>query len=186
MTTINDEKQRVLRYCEGLYRIAEAEGALDQVSTQVYALRDLVQSNEELEAFLKEARIDTEGKREALLQLLSSKVHPTVLNFLLLMIDAGRGNLIPKLLQAFGEIQAHMQGALEGEVRTTIALSTEELDRLHTQLEKIFHKPVRVHQKIDPTILGGLVVRVDKHVIDGSLRRRLDQLRSVILQGAEG
>jgi F-type H+-transporting ATPase subunit delta len=185
MTTQHDEKQRIRHYCEAIYRIAEAENALGGIAEQLYRLNELIESNEELATFLHETRIESEGKREALQRILTGQLHPTILNFLLLMIDNGRGGLIQDVAASFGEIRAEFQGALDGEVRTTAPLTTEEVERLQKELEKKLQQPVHLQQKIDPSVLGGLVVRVGEHVIDGSLRRRLEQLRGMILHGSE-
>lgn len=186
MTTHQDEKTRVRHYCEGLYRLAEAEGALDVIAQQVQHIAKLVRSSDELKVFLAETRIESEGKREALQRILGGRVHPTLLNALLLMIDNDRGALVAAVTEQFAEVLAELRGELEGEVRTLSPLTPEELSRLEESLRQKFHRPIRLQQQIDPSILGGIVVRVGKQVIDGSLLRRLERLRNVLMHGAQG
>ena len=69
-----------------------------------------------------------------------------------------------------------------GEVTTAIALDGETLGRLVAELNRVTGKTIQLFQKIDPAILGGAIVKVGEQIIDGSLRRKLDQIQAKLAQ----
>jgi len=182
MPTSHTATERARSYAEGLYRWTEAEEVTDLVGDQLYRLQGLIEANPELRAFLKDATIRTEGKREAMQRILAERVHPLVLNFLLTLVDNGRGGELEPILTAFLAVQAARRGELEGELASAVPLTAEEIQRIEQRLSAVYRRTVHLRSRQDPSLLGGVQVRVGQEIIDGSLRRRLEQMRSLMLQ----
>jgi len=174
--------ERARHYAEGLYRWAEAEGLADLAGDQLYRLQQILQASPDLRAFLKDAAVRAEGKREAIARMFGERVHPLVLNFLITLVDNGRGGEVDSVVAAFFAVQAARRGELRGEVVSAVPLSAEEIQAIEGRLGAVYRRTVRLRNRQDPSLLGGVQVRIGQELIDGSLRRRLEQLRSLMLQ----
>lgn len=165
-------------YARALLELAQAENVLSSVEEQLFRLRDLLKANPALLEFLKNPNIQHEGKRKALIELFQNRVHPIVLNMLLTMSDQDRGYRINAVIEEFIGLAAASRKTVTGEVVAAIALDETTLNRLSGELTRLIGKNVRLIQKLDPSILGGAVIKIGDQVIDGSLRRKLNQIQA--------
>jgi F-type H+-transporting ATPase subunit delta len=92
-------------------------------------------------------------------------------------VVAGRGPELPEIVDELLELTAEEQGRQVAEVRSAVDLTDEQRDRLAVALRQATGHEVDVRVTVDPTVVGGLVVRVGDQVIDGTVRHRLAQLR---------
>jgi F-type H+-transporting ATPase subunit delta len=96
------------------------------------------------------------------------------------VVAAGRAGELPEIVDRFVELAAAEQRRAVAEVRSAVPLSGEQTDRLREALNHATGKDVDVKVVVDPSVLGGVVARVGDVVIDGSVRRRLEQLKDQI------
>ena len=96
------------------------------------------------------------------------------------IVSAGRGGELPEIVDRFVELAAAEHRRAIAEVRTALALTPEQTERLREALNHATGKEVEVKVVIDPSVLGGVVARVGDVVIDGSVRHRLEQLKEQI------
>ena len=164
-------------YARALFEMAQAEGVVGRVEEELFQLRELLKGNPELLQFLKDANVKREGRRQALADLFQGRVHPLVLNVLLTLSDQDRGGRALAVIEEFNVIAAAARQKVSGEVITARPLDGATLGRLATELNRVTGKSVQLFQKVDPSILGGVVIKVGEQVIDGSLRRKLEQIR---------
>lgn len=165
-------------YAEALLNIAQAEGALPRIEEDAHRLFDLLRTNAELQEFVKNPNVRDEGKRQAFAQLLGGKVHPALLDAVLLIVGQNRGNRLAAILEEFKTVAANARQHVAGEVISAVALDDAMVKRLEAELSKQTGKNVHLMQRVDPAILGGLVVRLGHEVIDGSVRRKLEDVRA--------
>jgi F-type H+-transporting ATPase subunit delta len=164
-------------YARGLFEMAQAEGVVGRVEEELFRLRDLLKSNPDLLQFLKDPNIKHEGKRRALADLFQGRVHPLVLSMLIALSDQDRIGRFLHVLEEFSGIAAAARETVTGEVTAAVALDDATLQRLAAELSRITGKNVQLVQRVDPGILGGAIIQVGEQIIDGSLRRKLDQIR---------
>jgi F-type H+-transporting ATPase subunit delta len=167
-------------YARALFEMAQAEGATDRVEEQLIRLRDLLKSSPELLQFLKDPNIQHEGKRKALADLFQGRVHPVVLSMLIALSDQDRIGRLPHIIEEFSAIAAAARQKLTGEITTAVPLDEAALQRFAAELSRITGKNVQLVPRVDPGILGGAVIQVGEQIIDGSLRRRLEQIRETL------
>jgi F-type H+-transporting ATPase subunit delta len=165
-------------YAEALLRVAQAEDALPRIEEDAHRLFDLLRTNAELQEFVKNPNVRDEGKRVALAQLLGDKVHPALLDTVLLIIGQNRGNRLAQILEQFKTVAAEARQHIAGEVVSAVALDDATVKRLETELSKQSGKNVHLMRRVDPSILGGLVVRLGHEIIDGSVKRKLEDVRA--------
>jgi len=165
-------------YAEALLRIAQAEGALPRIEEEAHRLFDLLRTNAELQEFVKNPNVRDEGKRQAFTQLLGGKIHPAMLDSVLLIVSQNRGNRLAQILEDFKTVAANARQHVAGEVISAVALDDTTVKRLEAELSKNSGKNVHLMSRVDPSILGGLVVRFGHEVIDGSVRKKLEDVRA--------
>jgi F-type H+-transporting ATPase subunit delta len=116
-------------------------------------------------------------KKEAIVRrLFEGRVHPLVSSFLLLLVRKQREGLAPAVVAAYTALVDEREGVVEARVRAARPLSPEQAEKMRAELETITGRAVRLHLAVDPTLLGGVVVRVGDRVYDGNLRHQLDLL----------
>jgi len=169
-------------YAQALLEMAQAEGLVSRVEEELFRLRELLKKNPDLLEFLKDPNIKHEGKRKALSDLFQGRVHPLVLDTLITLSDMDRAGRVLHVIEEFSAAAADATQKVSGEVTTAIPLDDATLSRLATELSRITGKNVQLFQKLDPSILGGAIIQVGEQIIDGSLRRKLDQIKERLAQ----
>ena len=169
-------------YARALFEMAQAEGVVSRVEEELYRLGGLLKDNSELLQFIKDPNIKSEGKRRALSDLFQGRVHPLVLTTLTSLSDQDRGGRVLQVIEEFSAIASVARQKVTGEVTTAIVLDGDTLSRLVTELNRVTGKNIQLFQKVDPAILGGAIIKVGEQIIDGSLRRKLDQIQAKLAQ----
>jgi len=169
-------------YAQALLEIARAETVVQQIEEELFRLRELLKSNPNLLEFLKDPNVTREGKRHALGELFQGRVHSLVLNTLIAISDADRMNRLLPVIEEFTALAAASRQQVAGEIVSAIKLDQATLDKLAAELTHVTGKNVQLFQKVDPAILGGAIIKVGEQIIDGSLRRKLDQIKETLAQ----
>ncbi|HUI06443.1 MAG TPA: ATP synthase F1 subunit delta [Verrucomicrobiae bacterium] len=169
-------------YARALLELAQAESVVARVEEEAFRLHGLLKGNPALLEFLKDPNVTREGKRQALVELFQGRVHPLVLNLLIAISDAGRTNRLPHILEEFVALAAASRQKVSGEIITAIKLDDDTVARVTAELTHVTGKNVQLLQKVDPSILGGAIIKVGEQIIDGSLRRKLDQIKERLAQ----
>ena len=164
-------------YARALFEMAQAEGVVTRVEEELFRLRELLKKNPDLLQFLKDPNVKHEGKRQALTTLFQGRIHPLVLNTLITLSDLDRGGRVLHVIEEFDSSADDARENVSGEITTAITL-----ERLAAELSRITGKSVQLFQRVDPAILGGAIIKVGEQIIDGSLRRKLDQIKERLAQ----
>lgn len=163
-------------YARALLSVTQAEGSTDQVLQQLNALCDEgLAQNELLRAAFASPRIDASEKCRVLDRLLGD-AHPTLLTFLKVMAGRHRLAYVHAARDAMVKLDDEASGRLLAEVHTAVAMSDRLREDVTEQLNAYFKKSVRLHEVVDPNIIGGLVIRVGDTVFDSSVASRLSKM----------
>ncbi len=168
-------------YAEALNAVARAEGSLSEVEDELFRFARVLEGNDELQQKLADPHLPVSLRQQIVEDLLGGgKAQPATVGLVSLLVGNERTRELPAIVDAmvgFGAARTNRQVA---EVRSAIELDDDQKARLATALESATGKQVEVRVIVDPSIKGGLVAQVGDTVIDGSVRRRLDQLRNVL------
>lgn len=167
-------------YAEALFKVVQAEGEVDRVEDELYRFGKLLETNHELKQALSDQGIDRAQREKVLDALLSDKVSPHTLSMLQFIVGQGRARQLPQILGEVSEIAAEARNSVVAEVRSAVPLDDSQRDALQKALSKATGKNVTVKVLVDPSVIGGLVAKVGDTVIDGTVRRRLEQLRDQV------
>lgn len=168
----------VRRYAATLLEAADETGATAAVQRDVERLLATVGQSDELTEFLADPLVDSQAQAEALRQLFSGKVEGLTLNFLRLMAVRSRAPIIGAALGSFLDQVAEREGIIGAEVRSAVALSTEQCQLLQARLEHHSGRKVRLAVQVDSSLRGGAVVRLGDTVFDGSVNTYLARLQA--------
>jgi len=163
-------------YAEALLEAAGEKGRLAEVREDLAEFADAVASMDELRSFLRNPQIEPHVKRDALAALLSD-ADDLVRNFLLLLAEKGRIAQITEIHAEFERLIAQEARVLELEVTTAVELSDEEAAQLVRRIEDAAGRRVEATRRVDPDIIGGIVVQAGSRRLDASVRGRLNRLR---------
>jgi F-type H+-transporting ATPase subunit delta len=167
-------------YARALFNVVRAEGELDRVEDELYRFGKLVESEHELKQALSDRSIDRPRRVKILEDLLQDKVSAHTLGLLTFIVTQGRGRQLPQILEQLTALAAEARNSVVAEVRSAIPLEESQREQLAQALSKSTGKNVDVRVIVDPSVLGGVVAKIGDTVIDGTVRRRLEQLREQV------
>jgi F-type H+-transporting ATPase subunit delta len=166
----------IKRYAKALFQLAQEQGKVAEVESQLQVIAEAVSSDAEVRAFLTAPGISAENKVKAIAAALGEQASPIVLNTIGLLIERGRQTEFPSLLEAYRQVSGDVLKRVDAVVTSAQPLGEEEKSKLAAQFGALTGKTVRVENVVDPSLLGGLTVRIGDTLYDGSLRGKLDRL----------
>lgn len=175
---MSTERERA--YASAIAAVARAEGELGAVQDEMFSLARALGDSEELQATLTDPLVPVDRRQQIVEDLLRGKVSKTTAAVVSLIVGTGRARELPGIAEALLALGAAEGGKEVAVVRSAIDLTDDQKTRLAAALQTAVGKPVDVRVVIDPSVLGGLVAQVGDTVIDGTVRRRLDQLKQAI------
>jgi F-type H+-transporting ATPase subunit delta len=164
-------------YARALYEAAKDKDRLDAVREE---LADFVQAQREvpeLRELLRNPQLDHRVKASALEELLGGD-EELVRNFLLLLAEKNRAGEVEEIAREFEQMVALEEGILDVELTTAVELSDEEARDVIKQIEKASGRKVEASRRVDPDLIGGIVLQAGSMRLDASVLGRLNRLRT--------
>jgi F-type H+-transporting ATPase subunit delta len=170
-------------YGRSLFEVAREHGKLDELREQLGQFVDALNEHRGLQVFFFSPYFSTREKQEALGRVLEGP-DERLLNFLALLIENHRMPVIFRVRREFERLWEQEHRMLAVEITSAIELDSATTDNLGERIgERTGHK-VKLTARVNPDILGGIVLRVGNSILDASIRNRLEQLRRQVAQGA--
>lgn len=169
-------------YARALHGIAEANHCIEAVSADLGHLVDFIRQNPPVRQFLASDDVTVPGKQNALAELLGGQLHPLLVPFTLLLAAAGDIDLLVPLAATFAATTTGDTQIEIGEIHSAVALSSERLTAIETEVGRMLNHPVRLQPHVMNNILGGIRVKVGDTVIDGTLDTQLEEARRRLLE----
>jgi F-type H+-transporting ATPase subunit delta len=167
-------------YARALFEAALEKGRLEPVRDQLEQVVAAAAEVPELRELLRNPQLDPRARAAALQDVLAGGVE-LLRNFLLLLVDKGRIGELEEIVQEFERLVAASEGVLSAELTTAIELSDDDERRLLKQIEDASGRKVEATRRVDPGLIGGIVLQVGSHRLDASVRGRLDRLRRTLV-----
>ncbi|GAB97763.1 F-type H+-transporting ATPase subunit delta [Kineosphaera limosa] len=160
--------------------IAQASGSADELEEQLFRFERAVAGNPDLRDAIGDPRLPVERKLDLVQRLLADKANPQTVRLARQAVAAPRGKRFAQAIDHYLDVAAKRREQLSAVVTVATALSTQQHDRLEAALSRIYSKPVTLKMVIDPEVLGGIRVQVGDEVVDGTIVRRLDEVRRLL------
>lgn len=167
-------------YARALFEAAQEKGRLEPVRDQLAQVVAAAAEVPELRELLRNPQLDPRARAAALEDVLAGG-DELLRNFLLVLVDKGRIGELEEIAQEFERLVAASEGVLSAELTTAIELSDDDERRLLKQIEDASGRKVEATRRVDPGLIGGIVLQVGSHRLDASVRGRLDRLRRTLV-----
>ncbi len=171
------------RYARALAEVAAEADGLEPVGAELDRVATVWQEEPTMGAFFSNPGILLSGKEQTLRTLIKRmRLSPLVAQFLQLLLSRDRMQALPSVARIYRDLMNQRLGRVQAAVTTAVPLTPDLQKSLRRRMTEVLGKGVLLEPRVDPAILGGIVVQVDSTVYDGSLRTQLRQLREHLLR----
>lgn len=165
------------RYATALFELARDSKALPQVEASLATVRQALDESSDFRALTTSPLIGRDAAAKAVAATASTlKLDATTANFLGVLAQNRRLGQLPAIIKAFRTLAAQHRGETTAEVISAHPLDAAQVDALKQQLRTRLGRDVNVDLSVDPSLLGGLVVKIGSQMIDSSIKTRLNSL----------
>ena len=168
-------------YARALFEVAKEHGKLDEVREQLGQFADALNEQRDLAVFFFSPYFSTEEKKDSLKRLIDG-AEPIFMNFLESLLERHRMPVIFRIRGRYDALWDEENQLLPVEVTSAIELDDSTVHSIGERIGEQTGKNVELSSRVDPDILGGIVLRVGNFILDASIRNRLDQLRKQVAQ----
>ncbi|MFW6256567.1 MAG: ATP synthase F1 subunit delta [Bacillota bacterium] len=165
------------RYGRALFQLARQEDKFDVFWNNLEEISRLVEENEDLQRVFFHQKILPEEKKRVVKKIFAGEVDTHILNFVFLLIDKRRVYFIQSIIDKFRELLNEDEQILEVEVTSAMELDESLKQKLKDKLNQLLDYNLILHDYCDPSLIGGLKLKINDYVIDGSLKNKLESLR---------
>ncbi|SFW29747.1 F0F1 ATP synthase subunit delta [Nitrosovibrio sp. Nv17] len=162
-------------YAEAVFRLAREGNALQEWSDTL-RLAASIAADEQLRALTGDPNVPARRLAELLLDIGGDRFDAAAKNFILLLAENGRIQLLPEVSDLFEQLKTAHEGVLDARIATAFALSDVQRDDLVASLESRFKRKIDATVSIDPELIGGVKVEIGDEVLDASVRGRLEAM----------
>lgn len=174
--------QLALKYAQAIYELAAEKNMLDKVDQELSMVENTIASHEELATLMYHPRVPAAAKKETITKLFGAEVADFVQKFLLLLVDKRREAALPAIVREFRNLANEARNIAEAEVTSAMPLSEKDSQALAAKLSAVTGKNMILKTKVDARILGGVIVKIGDKLIDGSVVRQLQMLKTALLK----
>ncbi|MDI3537742.1 MAG: F-type H+-transporting ATPase subunit delta [Eubacteriaceae bacterium] len=165
------------KYAVALFDVVSENKVIEAVFVDYTEFIEILDSNKKFMSVLESPSVGNDEKKELLTKVFQDEMNGYLKNFLRLLIDKNRFEHVHEIYKDFRKQYFDYKNMVEATVVTVVPMEPELEEKLLKNLESRFNKKVFLTSKIDPSILGGAVVYVRDQVIDGSVRKQLDEIK---------
>ena len=165
------------RYAQALFRLIQNDADLSKIVLDVLENIHEISQDSFVRSVLISPIVKAETKKDIFDEILSKLNAPDILkNFFGELTQASRVGVVPHLYPVVKELLNNQQGIVDGEIYSVVPLDEKDLQRVRETYQIKLGKKLNLKQVIDPSILGGLKLKVKNHLVDLSLKTDLDQI----------
>ena len=173
-------------YAQALFQIARAEGALEQVEDELFRFARIMENEGQLREAITDPSLPPERRSQMIQELLQNKATPHTVNIISLVVQQGRARELPRIIDSLVQLAAEERNKAVAEVRSAVSLDDGQREKLKQAIERASGKQVELKVVVDPTLIGGVLVRVGDQVFDGTVRHRLQMAKEQIGRASNG
>lgn len=166
-------------YARALFEVAQEHGLLDEVRDDLTAFAHALNDNRDFAVFFFSPYFSSEEKKDGLKRAVTG-AEPVFMNFLEALIERHRMPAIFRIRDRYQDMWEDERDLLPVEVTSAVALDKATIGSIGDRIGEETKRTVELSSKVDPDILGGIVLRVGNVILDASIRNRLEQLRKQV------
>lgn len=170
------------RYAEAIFELAEEENKTTEIFSELEQIAKTISENANLYDALRSPFVSRDDKKSIVDKVFYDGFSSYTKNLIKVLIDNGRTTEFASIVDSFKNMLNDKEKVAEGVVITAIPLSNEKISELEIKISARYNRSVKLVNKIDESILGGVLVRIGNEEIDGTVKARLDGLKEQLSQ----
>lgn len=170
------------RYAQALFDIAREQKAVEKFSQDLNSVLQSIEGNEDISKVISSRLVNVTAKKDLCKTLLAADINPMVANFLFLVLDKQREGYLQPIVEVFDELVARENKILPARVRTAQQMTEEQVKMLEDKLSKMTGQNVKTTVDVDPSLIGGMAVKIGDIVYDGSIAKQLGMMKTHLQQ----
>ena len=166
-----------LTYGTALYEAAKDLGREEEFLTEIKQLAMLTEAYREFAEFLNSPAIMPKEKKEAVRNIMQDGFAQEMINFVYVLIDKGRTAEIKKIAKQYVRLYDEERGIAEGKIFSVVKLTPDQVQKFEAEMSRLLRKNIKLENRIDQSLIGGIKIQVDGKMIDQSYKGDLERLR---------
>jgi F-type H+-transporting ATPase subunit delta len=181
MSQNNQHSQTAVAYAKSLLELANESNQAEAINADLQALREALDSDPSFAQFFRNPSISDAERLEVLNKALSGGGSQLLKNFLGVLGAHGRLGILADVAGAYDDLLGEQLGKIEVDVTVAQKLSPDQLELVRQKVSQALKKDAVIHQYVDDSIIGGLILRVQDQLIDASVKNQLRAMREQLL-----
>ena len=171
------------RYSLALYELAKESSELDEIEKNCSSFLTLIFSNNEFQSLIKNPTVKKDELLATVLKISDQyKLNSLLIKFLSFLISKRRFFYVEQILKNFNEICSEKRGELKAELKSAKNLTQDEISKITQELSNNFKSEIKLNYIHDQSLIGGLVVQIGSTMIDTSIKKKLQQLETRMIE----
>lgn len=162
-------------YAEAVFKLAKSQNDLARWSDMLQ-LAAAVATDENIRSLIGNPKVSSRKLSELFLDICGGSVNEEGRNFILLLAENGRLEILPEVSELYEQLKTHHEGVLDANVISAFAMSDAQLRDLVADLEVKFRRKIEAKVSVDPELIGGVIVEIGDEVLDASVRGKLEAM----------
>lgn len=170
-------------YADALFGLATENKQLDQVADEIQVLKDTLAENAELLQYLNHPKISNEEKIKTIEEIFAGRFSDTTVGFLVIVVTKGRYNELNAMFEYFLEVVREYRRIGKASVTSAMQLTDEQKQKIEAKLlASTDYVEFIMDYKIDPSIIGGLIIRIGDRVVDSSIKSKIEEMKKDLMK----
>ena len=171
------------RYSLALYELAKEDNVIDEIENQSISILKLIDDSEDFKSLIKDPTNSVNDLQNVISKISNIyKLNVLLSKFLGFLILKRRFFYIQHILISFNEICSEKKGELKAEIKSAKDLSQQEINKITEELSNTFKSKIKLNYNHDKSLIGGLVVQVGSTMIDTSIKKKLQQIETKMIE----
>jgi F-type H+-transporting ATPase subunit delta len=171
-------------YATSLLELADEQKRLEPVAQELGALQEIIRAISAFKIYLSDPAIGQVERWELLQRVLGSGLSPLMMSFLRVLNEKGRLGGLDEIVDAYDDLLDQRLGKIEVDVTVAHKLTPDQLDEVQKKVSAALKREAVLHAYVDEKIIGGVVLRIQDQLIDGSVKAQLEAMRMKLLSAA--
>ena len=169
-------------YAAAIFEVGQSTGQVDQIAAELRTLGDLVNADPDFEMFLDSPAVDAETRKLTIEKLFRGKFGEVFVDSLQVLNRKERLGIVREVAAAYHALHQESLGREELHVDTAVPLSDGVREQLRERISRATGKKIDLLERVDPSLIGGIVLQLGDKKFDGSVRRKLAVVKTALLE----
>ena len=170
------------RYAKALVDTTTDLSQIDRLYRETAHVAQMIEKDESLRKFLLSPLVVPSVKKEIVKKAFEGSISKELMNLIFLIIDKHREAIITDVFTRFDQLAQELRGVETGTVISAVPINEDDFNLLEEKVQKFSRRRITLKREVDPSIIGGVVLWLGDHVIDGSVKNRLETIRRNLLE----